>query len=86
MIIRFLFGIGEGNAYSNTSIVIAHWFLRNEIGKAQALIWAAGKIGGALTPLILVPLVHIFGWRYTFFLLGILGIVWAIICYMWFRN
>lgn len=84
--VRFLFGIGEAGAYPNASIVIAHWFPRAELGRAQSAIWAAGRMGGALTPLLMVPLVHLAGWRIAFFILGISGIAWAALWYWWFRN
>ena len=86
LIARFMFGVGEAGAYPNASIAIAHWFPKTEIGRAQSAIWAAGRVGGALTPLIVVPLVHSFGWRLTFGILGVIGIVWAIIWYWWFRD
>lgn len=86
LIVRFLFGMGEAGAYPNASIAIAHWFPKVELARAQSAIWAAGRIGGALTPLIVVPIVHAFGWRSAFGILGIIGIAWAIIWYLWFRD
>jgi MFS transporter, ACS family, glucarate transporter len=86
LIVRFLFGVGEAGAYPNASIAIAHWFPKTELGRAQSAIWAAGRIGGALTPLVVVPLVHAFGWRIAFGILGLIGISWAILWYAWFRD
>ncbi|NBA88474.1 MFS transporter [Emticicia sp. CRIBPO] len=86
LITRFLFGIGEAGAYPNTSIVISRWFPVYETGRAQSLIWAAARIGGALTPLIVIPLVHSVGWRMAFFVLGGIGAVWAAAWYFWFRD
>ena len=86
LVIRFLFGAGEAGAYPNASIAIAHWFPRTETARAQSAIWAAGRIGGALTPLIVVPLVHAFGWRLAFGALGILGFIWAAVWFIWFRD
>ena len=86
LIVRFLFGIGEAGAYPNASIVIARWFPAVEIGRAQSAIWAAGRLGGSLTPLVVIPLVHWAGWRWAFALLGLLGVGWALIWYVWFRD
>ncbi len=86
LITRFLFGIGEAGAYPNTSIVISRWFPRYETGRAQSLIWAAARIGGALTPLLVIPLVHQMGWRMAFLILGLAGAVWAAAWYFWFRD
>ncbi len=86
LIVRFLFGMGEAGAYPNASIAIARWFPAVEVGRAQSVIWAAGRIGGALTPLLVIPLVHVVGWRMAFFILGIVGSIWAAAWYYWFRD
>lgn len=86
LIVRFLFGIGEAGAYPNSSIVISRWFPKTETGKAQSAIWAAARIGGALTPLIVIPLVHSLGWRMAFGVLGMVGALWAVGWYFWFRD
>ena len=86
LVVRFLFGAGEAGAYPNASIVIARWFPAVEVGRAQSVIWAAGRLGGALTPLLVIPLVHWAGWRWAFALLGGLGVLWAAGWYRWFRD
>ena len=86
LIVRFLFGMGEAGAYPNASIAIARWFPAVEVGRAQSVIWAAGRIGGALTPLLVIPLVHLVGWRMAFFILGVVGSIWAAAWYYWFRD
>ncbi len=76
---RFIFGAGEAGAYPNTAIAIRKWFPVQERARAQAFIWMASRLGGALAPLLIVPLQIQFGWRVTFVLLGGLGIVWVLI-------
>ena len=55
LVVRFLFGMGEAGAYPDAGIVIARWFPAVEVGRAQSVIWAAGRLGCALTPLLLIP-------------------------------
>jgi len=86
LIVRFLFGVGEAGAYPNSSIAIARWFPAAELGRAQAAIWSAARIGGALTPLLVIPLVHTVGWRFAFVVLGVVGTIWAMAWYFWFRD
>jgi len=86
LIVRFLFGVGEAGAYPNSSIVISKWFPKVETGRAQSVIWAAGRLGGALTPLLVIPLVHALGWRWAFVVLGVVGVIWASVWYKWFRD
>lgn len=86
VVVRFFFGIGEAGAYPNASLVISRWFPAVEVGRAQSYIWAAARIGGSLTPLVVIPLVHNLGWRMAFGVLGLIGIIWAIAWYLWFRD
>jgi sugar phosphate permease len=86
LIVRFLFGMGEAGAYPNAGIVISRWFPAVETGRAQSAIWAAARLGGSLTPLVVIPLVHALGWRWAFVALGLVGIVWAIFWRFWYRD
>ncbi|MBC7827842.1 MAG: MFS transporter [Chitinophagaceae bacterium] len=86
LIIRFLFGAGEAGAYPNSSIVVSRWVPRYETGRAQAFIWAAGRIGGALAPLIVIPIAIAFGWRASFYAMGLIGVIWIAIWYLWYRD
>jgi MFS transporter, ACS family, glucarate transporter len=86
IIIRFLFGIGEAGAYPNASLVLSRWFPAIEVGRAQSYIWAAARIGGSLTPLIVLPLISQFGWRLAFPILSSIGFVWAFVWFKWFRD
>lgn len=83
---RFLFGLGTAGAYPNASGVVAKWFPHEEHSRAQGFIWAAGRMGAALAPLLLVPLERTCGWRSVFWVMGAVGIVWAITWWMWFRS
>ena len=78
LVVRFLFGAGEAGAYPNSAIAVRKWFPAEERGRAQSSIWMASRIGGAITPFIVVPMQINFGWRITFYALGALGLVWAI--------
>ena len=83
---RFLFGVGAAGAYPNAAGVIARWFPKREHARAQGFVWGASRLGGALAPLLLVPLQRAVGWRGVFVALGALGVAWALIWAMWFRD
>jgi sugar phosphate permease len=46
----------------------------------------ASQIGGAIAPLLVVPIQIRYGWRASFYLFGIVGTVWAAVWYVWFRD
>ncbi len=86
VVTRFLFGAGEAGAYPNASGCISRWFPAGERARAQGLVWGASRLGGALTPLIVVPLKQTIGWESCFWLFAALGLVWAGVWAVWFRD
>jgi MFS family permease len=83
---RFLFGLGSAGAYPNAAGVLARWLPARERARGQGFVWAASRFGGALAPLLLVPLQAQFGWRAVFLVLGALGFAWAAAWAIWFRD
>ncbi len=86
LITRFLFGAGEAGAYPNASGAISRWFPAAERGRAQGIVWMASRVGGAVTPFLVVPIQAAYGWRASFYVFGILGVIWAVVWYTWFRD
>lgn len=86
LIIRFMFGIGEAGSSPCSTGVISRWFEKGEVGKAQGYVWAASRMGGALTPFVVIPVMMWVGWRAAFYLLGGLGVVWAIVWWWYYRD
>ncbi len=84
--IRFSFGVGEAGAFPNFSASISRWFPRMERARALGIVLMTSQIGGALSPLLVVPLQAHYGWRASFYLFGTLGVLWAIIWYQWYRD
>ena len=86
IVIRFLFGIGEAGSSPCSTGVISRWFEKGEVGKAQGYVWAASRMGGALTPFVVIPVMMWVGWRAAFYLLGALGVVWAVVWWLYYRD
>lgn len=85
--VRFLFGMGEAGAYPNIARVLGRWFPFGERALAQSFIWFASRLGGALAPVTIGGLLAWGGgWSRAFHLLGIVGILWAIAFFFWFRD
>jgi MFS transporter, ACS family, glucarate transporter len=84
--VRFLFGAGEAGAFPNCAATISRWVPASERGRASSLVWIATAVGGAITPLLVIPLQQAYGWRVSFYLFGGIGVIWAAIWYGWFRD
>jgi ACS family glucarate transporter-like MFS transporter len=85
--LRFLFGMFQAGTFPSVSRMMADWMPSTERGFAQGLIWMSSRTGGALAPLILVPLFAKFGnWPAPLLLLAGLGLVWTALFVPWFRD
>lgn len=86
LLIRFLFGMGEAGAYPNTARALRNWFPYQQRGLAQGLLWSFGRWGGAIAPLLIGVGSWLFGWRGSFLAFGVIGAVWVVVFYAWFRD
>lgn len=81
-VIRFLFGAGEAGCFPNLTRMLSQWLPRGERVKAQALMWASTRWGGAVTPPLVLVAINVVGWRWAFVLFGLLGAAWV----AWFSR
>jgi MFS transporter, ACS family, glucarate transporter len=86
LVTRFLFGIGEAGAYPNASSTISKWFPQRQRASATSVVWMASRVGGALSPVLVIPIQQAFGWRMSFYIFGAVGLVWVAVWYWWFRD
>ena len=84
--VRAMFGAGEAGAYPNASCVVSRWFPPQQRARAQGIVFMASRLGGALSPLLVLPLVSHWGWRSVFYAFSLLGGVWAIWWWRFFRD
>ena len=84
--IRFCFGIGEAGASPGGASVVGRGFGDGRGGGAAGVVRAATRLGGAAAPFIVIPLVASQGWRFSFWLLGAIGIVWAVAWIVIYRD
>lgn len=75
VILRLLLGLGEGVHIPMLSAITSRWFPKQERSRANA-IWAVGiSLAIATAPLLVVPLIQAIGWRSTFAVLGLVGLL-----------
>jgi ACS family glucarate transporter-like MFS transporter len=86
LVTRFWFGAGEAGAFPNAAASIASWFPASERGRAFGFLSMAMQTGGALSPLLVVPIQMRYGWRASFYVFALPGVAWAAVWFFWFRN
>jgi ACS family glucarate transporter-like MFS transporter len=84
--VRFLFGVAEAGAFPTATRALYNWVPIRERGLALGLLNTGSRLGAALG-LAVIPLsVANFGWRFSFVLLGIIGVLWSAFWVGWFRD
>jgi len=86
LIVRFCFGAGEAGAYPNAAIVIGRWIPQRKRASVWGIIWMTSQVGAAIAPLLVVPIQLHYGWRASFYVFGVLGVLWSVVWYAWFRD
>jgi MFS family permease len=81
ILLRVLFGIGEGAYPAAAAKAVSDYFPRKERTKAQSTMMSSNPIGMVLAPLICAPLLGLLGWRSVFILISLLGVV--IVIFVW---
>ncbi|MBP6823152.1 MAG: MFS transporter, partial [Acidobacteria bacterium] len=76
---RFLLGAGESANWPGATKAVSEWFPKQERALATALFDSGSSIGGAIAPLIIVPIYLRWGWRPAFIIPGVLGFFWLIL-------
>ncbi len=83
---QFLFGAGEAGCFPNLTKAFTTWLPAREKTRAQGIMWLAARWGGAFTPPVVRLVMQRVGWRNAFRIFGLIGVIWAVIFYRWYRN
>jgi ACS family glucarate transporter-like MFS transporter len=86
LIVRFLFGAGEAGAFPGISRAVYSWIPMKERGIVQGINFSGSRVGAALAMPLVAGMITALGWRTSFIVLGISGIIFAVLWYMLFRN
>jgi MFS transporter, ACS family, glucarate transporter len=83
---RFLFGAGEAGCFPNITKAYSLWIPPSERARAQGIVWAFARWGGAFTPPLVVFAFRYMNWRAAFVAFGTLGLAWCALFSRWFRD
>lgn len=84
--VRFLFGGAEAGAFPSLSKVVFNWFPLNERGVAQGINFSGSRIGAAFAMPLVAWMITEIGWRTTFVVFGLTGVLYAVLWFLLFRN
>lgn len=77
-IVRGLLGLGEAGLWPGAVKSNGEWFPVKQRALAQGIFNSGASIGNVIAPVIIVFLYSQFGWKSTYIILGVLGLLWVI--------
>lgn len=86
VVIRFLFGIGEGGFQPSSSKIISQVFPQDKRAGAMSIMLSSGGIIALIVPLVSVALLTTIGWRITFVIMGAIGVVIAALYWYYIKD
>ncbi len=86
LVFRFLFGMGEAGAFPGATRAFYRWLPAKERGIAQGINFSGTRLGAALSLFLMPFLIDLIGWRWTFVVNGVIGVIWAVVWLSWFRD
>ncbi|SDV50247.1 Sugar phosphate permease [Chitinasiproducens palmae] len=78
IVIRALFGVGEGGFAPASSVTIAEAYRKSERARPKSLVIGATFLGSAFGTGWIAAMVHSHGWRFAYHVLGAVGVVMAV--------
>lgn len=86
LLYRVFFGIGEGPMSSNTNRTISNWFPRHETATMIGFTFSGQTLGNAIAGPVVGLIAIVYGWRVSFVVLAVLGLLWLICWRMLVTN
>ena len=86
LVLRFVLGIGEGGAFPSATRAFTYWMPVCERGFAQGITHSFARLGGAVTPPLVLAVVVAGGWRDAFIVLGFASLAWTALYLLVFTN
>ncbi|MBN2313886.1 MAG: MFS transporter, partial [Sedimentisphaerales bacterium] len=86
LVLRFLFGVGEAGAFPGATQAFFRWLPVKDRGLAHGINFSGSRLGAAFSLFLMPWLIMQIGWRWTFAVNGLIGIIWATVWLLWFRD
>ena len=83
---RAVLGVTESPAYPTAVRVTSNWFQIRDRGMPTGVFNMGANVGTAIAPPALTALMLLFGWRFMFILMGVVGIGAAIVWLWLYRD
>jgi sugar phosphate permease len=83
---RLALGFGEGAAFPGATNAMSRWLPTDQHGFGQGITHAFARLGNAITPPVVAGIIMLFDWRASFWILGAISLVWAVLWVRYYRD
>ncbi|MFY0687475.1 MAG: MFS transporter [Cyclobacteriaceae bacterium] len=84
--LRASIGVFESPSYPCNNAIVTRWFPENERASAIAIYTSGQFVGLAFLIPVLTWIQTVVGWRGLFIVSGVIGILWAVVWYIFYRD
>ena len=85
-VVRFLLGAGEAIIYPASNQFVSRWIPSQERGIANGVIFAGVGFGAGVTPILITYIMIHRGWRWSFWMSALIGLVVGVVWYFAARD
>lgn len=86
LIARAFLGVGEAPMFPTAARVVNDWYHERDQALGVGIWNGAPPLGNAIAPALLTPIMLLFGWRWMFILMALLGFILAGVWYAVYRD
>lgn len=83
---RFLLGAGEAVMFPASNQFVARWIPVQERGIANGWIFAGVGAGAGLSPPLITHIMLHYGWRASFWICAVIGLLAGLVWFMWAKD
>jgi ACS family glucarate transporter-like MFS transporter len=84
--VRFLLGAGEAIMFPASNLFVSRWIPAQEQGVANGIVFAGVGAGAGVTPALIAYVMVHYGWRWSFWLTALLGLLAGLVWYLIARD
>jgi len=84
--VRFLLGAGEAIMFPASNLFVSRWIPPQEQGIANGLVFAGVGAGAGVTPALIAYVMIHYGWRWSFWMSAIIGVLAGVVWYLAARD
>lgn len=86
LIARGVLGLAESATFPTATQAMSRWLPKERNGLIQGIVHSASRLGTAAAPIVVAALIAAADWRWSFVIVGLVSIAWAVVWFVLFRD